>query len=163
MLIQTPERKCRECGAEMAIRGYTNVEKIGKVTVSDGTAVRPACPNGHVADFAFDEVLVFERRAVLTVLHDGRHVDGAVMKYARKTLGLKQAELASLLDVTAETVSRWENDHEPTQRATQLAVAAIVDHTLQHGLIPKPPEASEDGHSPNGTHLEVQTSVRRTG
>jgi DNA-binding XRE family transcriptional regulator len=162
MLIQSPEMKCRECGAVMAMRGYTNVEKIGKVTVSDGNAVRPTCPNGHVADFTFDEALAFERRAVLTVLHDGRHVDGAVMKYARKTLGLKQAELAGLLEVAPETVSRWENDHEPTQRATQLAVAAIVDYALQNGLIPvSPDERADDG--PNGTHLEVHAPVRRTG
>lgn len=32
-------------------------------------------------------------------------------KFMRKALGLKAAELASLLDLTPETVSRWENGH----------------------------------------------------
>lgn len=156
---QSPE-KCRECGATLVVRGYKNVEQVGNVTVTDGSIVRPTCPNEHVPDFTVGELLSFERRAVLTVLYDGRHVDGAVIKCARKALGLKQAELAALLDVTPETVSRWENDREPTQRATQLAVAAIIDHALQYGVVPKLP-SERDREDPNGTHLEVP--LRRTG
>lgn len=153
--------KCGECGAVLVIRGYTNVEKVGGVTVTDGTSFRPTCPAGHVPPFTFDEVLAFERRAVLAVLHDGRHVDGAVMRYARKTLGLKQTELALVLDVSAPTVSRWETGAEPVQRTTQLALAALVDAALTMNVARWPlPEARDQN---NGTQLEVTPPFRRTG
>lgn len=163
MFTHKPSEKCRECDATLILRGYTNVERVGKVTVTDGSIVRPTCPNGHVPGFTLHEAVTFERRAVLTVLYDGRHVDGAVMKYARKALGVKQADLAAYLDIAPETVSRWENDREPTQRATQLAVAALIDHALQQGLIALPPPSEQSRESPDGMHLEVQAPFRRTG
>src|SRR5579883_1647167 len=36
-------------------------------------------------------------------------VNGEVFRFLRKTLGLRAADLAALLDVKAETISRWEN------------------------------------------------------
>ncbi|MGE0329015.1 MAG: helix-turn-helix transcriptional regulator, partial [Polyangiaceae bacterium] len=75
----------------------------------------------------------YAKRAARTVLVDVPRVDGSVLKFARKALRLTQVELASLLDVASETVSRWENNRDPVVRSTQLAVAELLDLTLREG------------------------------
>jgi DNA-binding transcriptional regulator YiaG len=53
--------------------------------------------------------------------------DAVVFKHLRKTLRLKAAELADLLGVTAETVSRWENRHNEPERAVWATLEQLVD------------------------------------
>ena len=53
--------------------------------------------------------------------------DSAVFKYLRKALGLKATELADLLGVTPETVSRWENGHNEADRAVWATLDLLVD------------------------------------
>ena len=53
--------------------------------------------------------------------------DGEVFKYLRKALGLKATELADLLGVTAETISRWENGHNEADRAVWATLDLLVD------------------------------------
>jgi DNA-binding transcriptional regulator YiaG len=53
--------------------------------------------------------------------------DSAVFKYLRKALGLKATELANLLGVTAETISRWENGHNEADRAVWATLDLLVD------------------------------------
>jgi YgiT-type zinc finger domain-containing protein len=55
--------------------------------------------------------------------------DGAVFKCLRKALGLKATELADLLGVTPETISRWENGHNQADRAVWATLDLLVnDH-----------------------------------
>ena len=53
--------------------------------------------------------------------------DSAVFKYLRKAVGLKATELADLLGVTAETISRWENGHNEADRAVWAMLELLVD------------------------------------
>jgi DNA-binding transcriptional regulator YiaG len=53
-------------------------------------------------------------------------VTGADLRFARKALGLRAAELAVTLEVTPETVSRWETDARPIPRTVRLAVVALL-------------------------------------
>jgi DNA-binding transcriptional regulator YiaG len=53
--------------------------------------------------------------------------DPAVFKHLRKTLCLKATELAGLLGVTAETISRWENGHNEPDRAVWATLHHIID------------------------------------
>ncbi|HET8539762.1 MAG TPA: YgiT-type zinc finger protein [Anaeromyxobacter sp.] len=57
--------------------------------------------------------------------------NGAVFRFMRKALGMRAADLAELLDVTAEQVSRWENDHVPVNRGAWVTVAALVSDRLE--------------------------------
>lgn len=51
---------------------------------------------------------------------------GEVMRFIRKALGLKAAELAELLDVTPETVSRWETGKQPLEHRAMAVLGSLV-------------------------------------
>ena len=59
---------------------------------------------------------------VATVLAMRGLVNGESLRFMRKALGLRAFELAGLLDVTAETMSRWEHD----QRSVDLSAWMLV-------------------------------------
>lgn len=56
--------------------------------------------------------------------------DGPTLKFVRKTLGLRAANLGELLDVSAETVSRWENGHRAAERSVWNTLADLVSDRL---------------------------------
>jgi DNA-binding XRE family transcriptional regulator len=56
--------------------------------------------------------------------------DGATFKFVRKALGLRAVELGELLDVSAETVSRWENGHRAAERSVWNTLADLVADKL---------------------------------
>ncbi len=50
-------------------------------------------------------------------------------RYMRKAIGLKAVDVAELLDVTPETVSRWENgERQPETRAAKLLGLMVLDY-----------------------------------
>jgi transcriptional regulator with XRE-family HTH domain len=58
--------------------------------------------------------------------------DGGTFKFIRKALGLRASELGDLLDVSPETVSRWENSHRAAERSVWNTLADLVSDKL-HG------------------------------
>jgi DNA-binding XRE family transcriptional regulator len=56
--------------------------------------------------------------------------DGATLKFVRKALGLRAADLGELLGVSAETVSRWENGHRAAERSVWNTLADLVADKL---------------------------------
>jgi DNA-binding XRE family transcriptional regulator len=55
---------------------------------------------------------------------------GALLSSTRRSLGLFATELAVLLGVTAETISRWENDKVAPEPAIWNVIADLVDDRL---------------------------------
>lgn len=51
---------------------------------------------------------------------------GPAFKFMRKAAGLRGADLAALLDVAGETVSRWETGALPVERRAVALLGAIV-------------------------------------
>ncbi len=47
-------------------------------------------------------------------------------RFARRTLGMRAVDLAELLDVTAETVSRWENGKQAIDRRAAALLSSMV-------------------------------------
>lgn len=74
-----------------------------------------------------------ELEAAIAVLTQAGSINGDELKFARKAMDLRQPDLAALLDVTTETVSRWETGNENIRRQTQLAVLLFLEHTLKNG------------------------------
>ena len=151
------ERRCAECDGPLVCRGYAHVTKVGKVTVTDGTRAVPTCKACGEPALTLQDLESYERRAASTALREGRHVDGDVLRFARKAAGLRQADLAKLLEYTAETVSRWESGAAPVARAAQLAIASLLEGAELYGHdlreLARAPE-STDG-TPDVTELDV--------
>jgi hypothetical protein len=57
---------------------------------------------------------------------------GDVLRFTRKALGLRAVDLASLLGVTAEHFSKWENDQLPLQVQPMALVAEMVNDRLHN-------------------------------
>jgi YgiT-type zinc finger domain-containing protein len=76
--------------------------------------------------------------------------DGPTLNWARRALGLRASDLADLLDVAPETVSRWENGHRRADRSVWNTMAdllanaaegktATVDLLRQEARVPRAP------------------------
>lgn len=140
------------------MRGYHHVEQVGQARVTDGTGVVLQCKECGETMLTLAALAGYERRAAALVLRDGKHVDGTVIRYARKTLGLRQTELATLLQCTPETLSRWETGAQQMKRAEQLALVALIEGVERDGVDIKKQLTNkrDDGH---GTVVELE--VRR--
>jgi transcriptional regulator with XRE-family HTH domain len=57
--------------------------------------------------------------------------DGAAFKFMRKAIGMKATDLAALLGVAAETISRWETGQREVDRTALAALAGLVVDELE--------------------------------
>jgi YgiT-type zinc finger domain-containing protein len=67
---------------------------------------------------------------VATRLAESGVSSGAVFRFLRKALGLRAVDLAELLDVSAETLSRWETDKRAVDRGGLAVLASCVRDAL---------------------------------
>lgn len=104
-----------------------HVESVGGKEVIDGTAMANVCTECGGYDLSTAQLAGYERRAAALVLRDGRFVNGSVVKYARKALGLRQVDLGRLLTKSGEQISRWENDDPKIPKAEQLAILYALE------------------------------------
>jgi transcriptional regulator with XRE-family HTH domain len=121
-------KKCYACGARtMTCKKYKHEEVIGKVTVTDETASQWQCSACGEVELTTSDLAGYQRRAAALILRDGRYATGAVLRVARKALGLTQRDLALLLEHTPEWVSLRENNHEQLGQAETLAIVALLE------------------------------------
>jgi hypothetical protein len=117
--------KCPNCNERMTRRGYEHVTRVGGYTVTDGSAMVETCPNCGEVSLSSAELAGYERRAARLILTEGKRVNGAVLKYARKALGLRQKDLAAVIQRNEQQLSRDENaDDLPLD--LRLAVAELL-------------------------------------
>jgi DNA-binding transcriptional regulator YiaG len=69
-------------------------------------------------------------RAAIVAFTEAPSVSGAMLRFARKTLGLKQAELGARIGASLESVSRWEREERPMEPWVPLAVLGLVREKL---------------------------------
>jgi hypothetical protein len=69
--------------------------------------------------------------ACARLLADLGSATGGAFRYLRRSLRFKATDVATLLRVRPETISRWENSNRQVDRAAWLALAAIVDDRIQ--------------------------------
>jgi putative zinc finger/helix-turn-helix YgiT family protein len=91
------------------------------------TAKVPALKCRECGEVYFDgrSLERFELRAAVELARAGE-ATGEVMRFMRKAVGLKAQELAELLAVTPETVSRWETGKQPVEHRAMAVVGALV-------------------------------------
>ncbi|MBI5514883.1 MAG: helix-turn-helix domain-containing protein [Deltaproteobacteria bacterium] len=64
--------------------------------------------------------------AVTRALVEAGASDGDALRWLRRAAGLRAADLAALLDVRPETVSRWETEASPAPRAAVYALGTLA-------------------------------------
>jgi DNA-binding transcriptional regulator YiaG len=111
---------------------YTHVLKIGRFEVSDTSESADANEAGEVL-LDGEQLERYERRALIAITERSTSIDGAVLSFARRSLGLRQVEFAALLDYSEFQISRMENGREKIPRALQLAVGNIVGQVHNEG------------------------------
>ncbi len=81
-------------------------------------------------------------------------VDGAKIKYLRETQGLTQLYLATAVQVTTDTISRWENKKYPTiKKENGLKLAEALNVDLEELLL------CEEGDDKGGTSLDSPSAT----
>ena len=69
--------------------------------------------------------------AVARALTSTDEASGETFKYARKAMGIRAEDLANLLGVTRETISRWETGKHPIDSAALAVLALMVKDAAQ--------------------------------
>lgn len=123
-------RRCVQCGQKV----LQEVEVEDEVTVAGRTFARkiPAlrCERCGETYFKGPDLQTIELEAAAVIAREGPS-NGETFKFMRKALGLRAADIAELLDVAAETLSRWETAQRPVDRASWIAVSAMVLDKLE--------------------------------
>ena len=83
---------------------------------------------------------------------------GELLRSRRETQGLEQAELARLLDVTQQTVSKWETGVTVPRPARVAAIARALE--LDAGLLHAAAGGDGGNSSPSGRRDHAPAGIR---
>lgn len=121
--------KCPDCGTRMTEQREVQTLRVADRTFSAEVPVRlcPKCGHGSLSGPAMKE---FELRAARELARAGVRT-GDTFRFMRKTLGLTAAELAELLEVSAETISRWERGQRDVDWPAFIVLWWLVDDRLE--------------------------------
>ncbi len=130
---------CHICNSDTFERRTVELcTKVGEHSVLDRSVTRPVCT--HCGEFtvpaqALEKV---ELRAVVVAFTEAATVSGAMLRFARKALGMTQGDLAERIGATPESLSRWEREERPMEPWVALAVLGLV-----RGRLMPPPKGVE--------------------
>jgi DNA-binding transcriptional regulator YiaG len=105
----------------------TQAEEQLEVAGKTFTAILPItkCVNCGATYISHDALGVLELGTAAELARHGE-VSAEAFGFMRRVLGMKASELAELLDVTYETISRWEHGHQPVERRAAALLSAMV-------------------------------------
>ncbi len=111
-------------------KGRLEAVTVGEVIDVDGHAFAARIPAARCTScretfIGAEDLAAFETAVAVRLADAGASSPGA-FRFMRKAVGLKASDLAALLDVTAETMSRWENGKLPIPRAPAALLGAMV-------------------------------------
>lgn len=121
----TKATRCPTCGRAAFADGSKALKRVVGGHTFEGTVPAQVCPCGEA--LISHQALGHFEAAVARALVTAGAADGDTLKWLRKTAGLRAADLADLLGVTAKTVSRWETGETPIDRATLLTLGRLAD------------------------------------
>lgn len=115
--------RCPNC-KKNTMRSWEGPMEVGGVTIM---ARGDRCSSCGETTFDYEEVGRQEQLVADAYVSRGIR-KGAEFKAVRKAAGFKAADLAALLDVRPETVSRWERDEVEIPRVVAFALAELYEH-----------------------------------
>jgi DNA-binding transcriptional regulator YiaG len=124
-------KRCARCESRGPV-----VEKVVEATrevagrVYVGFLPGSACVSCHAVFHEAHVVERFELHVASTIAASGL-THGAAFRFMRKSLGMRAVELAALLDVAPETISRWETARRAVDRGALVVLGALVRDALE--------------------------------
>lgn len=137
--------RCVKCGSEQV--GESTAPDTFTIAGQTFTAEVPARRCGACDAVFFDGPALkeFERAAARELARHGPAL-GETFRFMRKALGVRGADLAELLDVPPETLSRWETGKLAMARTAWLTLSSLVldfDGTQERlRAVREPPKSS---------------------
>jgi len=113
---------------------------------------------GHV--LVAPGVLARAHLSVACALADHGIQTGDVFRQMRKALGLRAADVATLLGVTPETISHWETGRATPARGAFAALAAMVHEAIEGRTSTRDRLAALAGAQPRPQAIEVRVPDR---
>lgn len=124
--------KCLNCGGtEFAPFTEGLKTRVGDVTVIDRSLAMGACAKCGEWEIPADVLEKAELRAALIALSDRKPMTGAVLRGARRILGMTQRELGPALNMRHETLCRHEKEAEPIADVYRVAMIGLIAERLQ--------------------------------
>jgi DNA-binding transcriptional regulator YiaG len=125
-ITRVSKRLCRACHAPgSAVPNRTEASRDVNGCHFVATLPTTVCSQcGHVEIDRVAEAKFVEE--IARVLADCGASSGGAFRLMRKAIGMRGTELARLLAVAPETVSRWETEKRGIDRATVAVLAALV-------------------------------------
>lgn len=123
--MEAKPRKCPTCGADGMADGTTEImSRVGPRTF---VAAVPAEVCGACGESIVTARVMraFEEARARALVEVGAS-DGDALRWVRKAAGLTGKELARLLGVAPETVSRWEHNGQVPDRAAVALLGALA-------------------------------------
>lgn len=121
-------KRCVECGGKLGSVQTEEVFTVGEHKISMELPARRCTVCGELY-VAGDDAERAELMVAAQLLSMGIDT-GAAFRFMRKSLGLRAADLADLLNLDAATVSRWENEKVAVDRAALATLAAATSERL---------------------------------
>jgi putative zinc finger/helix-turn-helix YgiT family protein len=121
-----PMKRCHNCKSDQLVEKTLSetIEVAGNVF----TAQLPAlvCEACGEASYAGEDLHRFEWAVARELAETGK-ISGEALRFMRKSISLKAVELAQLLGITPETLSRWEKGKLEVDEKTFLIVGDLVE------------------------------------
>lgn len=116
---------CTEYGERGLVAGPQPVTRAVGERTFQGMVQGWACPACKEVFYDGPGLGAFEEQAAVWLAEHGVR-SPAELKFMRKAAGIRASDLASWLDVSAETVSHWETGKHTPDVITRSVIASIV-------------------------------------
>jgi DNA-binding transcriptional regulator YiaG len=129
--------KCEKCGGKLTARivpRYRNdlLMGIDGIVILNAVEEIRCAKCGHVAATGFANLEGLIAAVAVARVVAPQKLRGRDVRFLRKALGWSSRELAAMLEVRDETVSRWENGREPLGPTSEKLLRLIVAQFLAH-------------------------------
>jgi len=121
-------KRCNRCGGHLLAK---TVDASREVSGHVFVAALPAKQCKSCGEVSYDGVVLqrFDLHVANRLAESGVS-SGPAFRFLRKALGLRAIDLAELLDVSVETLSRWETEKRAVDRGALTVLSSCVRDAL---------------------------------
>jgi putative zinc finger/helix-turn-helix YgiT family protein len=125
--VVLPDDACPSCGTMMIERRASLRYPVNGERVAVPLVTHLRCPKCAQKMFRYDDAKQFHRDAIAIYRKKYGLLSADELRALREQLGLTQAELARLLHLGANTISRWEAGRNVQTEAMEMLLRIIRD------------------------------------